>query len=236
MFFTGNTFYGRNVTVIKNGKFEVNGGEKAKVKKYDELKTQEACDIKKVSVKSTFVQVKVSTSKSSKVEAHLYGEANLDKELKLVLQKKLNEIEIVLQYEGNCYGSDLKLDIAIPKTLKTINIKTVSAGIEIDETVSLEDIKVDSTSGKVGSYANFKKANISTISGKIKLNIFAKEDISLKASTISGKIVVNFGNIKNINLSASTMTGKVINCHETNIHGYNANVNISTVSGRITIS
>lgn len=234
MFFDGNVFSGS--VVIQNGNVIVNGGGRGELKKYNERKIEEAGNIEKVTVRSTFAKVNVSVSMSSKVEAHLHGEANLDKELKLVVQTKLNEIKIVVQYEGNCYGSDLKLDVAIPKYLKTITIKTVSAGVELSEEVSAQDIKVETTSGKVKSYATFKKANISTISGPVNLNIVANQDISLKTSTISGKISVDFSNVKNINLSASTVSGKVMNCHEADNNGYNAVVDISTISGKVTIN
>lgn len=244
MFFNDNVFSNSVVNgtvfsgsvVIQNGNVVTNGGGKGELKKYDERKCEEAGNIEKVTVHSTFVKVNVSVSKSSKVEAHLHGEANLDKELKFVVQRKLNEIKIALQYEGNCYGSNLELDVTIPKYLKIISIKTVSAGVELSEEVSVQNIKVETTSGKVNSYATFKKANISTISGGVKLNIVASEDISLKTSTISGKVLVDFSNVKNIKLSTSTVSGKVVNCHEADKNGYNADVDISTISGKITIN
>lgn len=234
MFFNANVFSGS--VVIQNGNVVVNREGSGELKKYNERKSEEVGNIEKVTINSTFAKVNVTVSSSSKVEAHLYGEANLDKELKLVVQRELNKIKIVVQYEGNCYGGNLKLDVAIPKYLKTIIIKTVSAGVELSREVSAQDIKVDTTSGKIKSYATFKMANIVTISGDVNLNIVANQDILIETSTTSGKVSVDFSNIKNIKLSAKTVSGKVMNFHKADNNGYNAVVEISTISGKVYIN
>ncbi len=191
MFFNGNVFSGSQVII--NGRV-INGGETVKLKKYDEKKSEEVKgDMKKLSIESTFADVNIYASKSSKVEAHLYGEASLDRDIKIDVQCKGNEILVVTKYNGNCYGGKLYLDITMPyKTFKEIVTIGSSADITLNDGISTERIKIRTSSGDVilnqGVWA--KNIKVQTSSGDVKLN----EGVSaqyIEVKTSSGDIETN---------------------------------------------
>lgn len=236
MIINGNIFSGSNVTIIQNGRVLVNGVGAGTLRKYDERKFEEASKVEKITINSTLAQVNVSVSDSSKVEVHFHGEANLDGQIKFVVKRILNEIKIKVQYDGNCYDGSLNLDVTVPKTLKAIVAKTMSAGVELKKGVSAQSVRIETNSGRVTTYATFTKAFISTMSGSVELYVEAKQNISLDISTMSGSISAEFEHVRDINISARTMTGRIRNQHKGDSYGYNANANISTMSGSIFIS
>lgn len=255
MVINGNIFSGRSVTIIQNRR-AINAGGMEKLKKYDEKRSEEAKNVEKVTIQSTIADVNVYASETSKVEAHFYGEALLDKDIKLDIEHMGNEMLVSLQYSGNCYSGKLNLDITVPyKTFKTVVVKTTSADVTLNKGVSAQNInvhalsgdvtlsegvsaqyiKVKTSSGDIETDAKFTKADISATSGDIELYIDANNDIDVDISATSGDISAEFNNIGNMNLSTSVMSGDVKNRHRESKSGYTANVDISTTSGDIRI-
>lgn len=158
--------------VVINGR-STDKGETVKLKKYDEKKSEEVKDdVGKLSIESRFADVNIYASKSSKVEAHLYGEASLDGDIKLDVQCKGNEILVLTQYNGNCYVGKLNLDISVPyKTFKEIVTRSSSADITINKGISTQKIKVCTSSGDVILKEDVlaKNIKIQTSSGNVTL-------------------------------------------------------------------
>ena len=73
------------------------------------------------------------------------------------------------------------------------------------------------------------------MSGDIELYIEAIKDINVNISSMSGDITAEFSNIGYINLYTNSMSGSVRNRHKEVKDGYNADVDISTMSGDIRI-
>lgn len=223
-----------NVTVINNPFRNIIG--KTKLKKYDERKSETAENVEKITVDSTIADVNMLVSDSSDIEVHFYGEAKLNNDLNLDIQHRKDEVIIKLKYEGTCSNGNLKLDIAIPnKQYEVIKVESASADINLNEGVSAKCIEVETSSGDIITDATFAKTNISSMSGDVELYVNANEDISVEVSTMSGDISVQFNNINSIDLSTSTMSGDIRNKHSGSLEGYNANGDISTMSGDIVI-
>ena len=72
----GRIFSGSTVTII-NGRM-VKGGGTGKIQKFDEKKSEDANNVEKILIDSTFVDVNISVSNSSSVEAYFYGQAEVD--------------------------------------------------------------------------------------------------------------------------------------------------------------
>ncbi len=253
MFFNGNVFSGSQVII--NGRV-INGGGIGKLKKYDEKRSEEAINVEKLTIQSTIVDVNVYASKTSKVEAYFYGEASLDKDIKLDIERVDNEILVSLLYSGSCYGGKLNLNITVPyKRFKAIVVKSASADVTLNkgvsakninvhassgdvtlsEGVSAQYIKVKTSSGDIETDATFTKADMSATSGDIELYIDANNDIEVDISATSGDVSAEFNNISKMNLSTSVTCGDVKNRHRGGSSGYTANVDISTTSGDIKI-
>lgn len=253
MIMNGNIFSGSQVII--NGRV-INGGGMGKLKKYDEKRSEEARNVEKLTIQSAIANVNVYTSKTSNVEAHFYGEASLDKDIKLDIERMDNEILVLLPYSGNCYGGKLNLDITVPyKTFKAIVVKSASADVTLNKGVSAQNIninassgdvtlsegvlvqyiKVKTSSGDIETDATFTKADISATSGDIELYIDANNDVEVDISATCGDVSAEFNNISNMNLSTNVMCGEVKNRHKSSSSGYTANVDISTTSGDIRI-
>lgn len=145
------------------------------------------------------------------------------------------ELIITLEFTGNCFNGNLKLDVTVPqKTFKVISTKSSSADITLNEGVSTDYLKVKTQSGDLETNATVNNVSVSTMSGDVELCIDATQDINVEVSTMSGDVSVEFNNIGHLNLSTSSMSGDVRNRHKES-RGYNADVSVSTMSGDIRI-
>lgn len=229
----GKVFSGNNVTIV-NGRV-ISGGGTGKFQKFDERKVEDCSNIEKIAINSTFVDVNVSASNSSKVEAHFYGEANLDGDVNFDVRVINRELRVTLKFTGNCFNGNLKLDVTVPqKIFKVISAKSSLADITLNEGVSTDYLKVKTQSGDLETNATVNTVSISTMSGDVELCIDATQDINVEISTTSGDVSAEFNNIGHINLSTSSMSGDVRNRHKGS-KGYTAYVDISTMSGDIRI-
>lgn len=229
----GRVFSGNNVTIV-NGRIISSGGI-GKTQKFDEKKLEECSNVEKIAIDSTFGDVNVFVSNSSKVEAHFYGEAAIDGDVNFDVRVVNRELKITLKFTGNCFNGNLKLDVSVPqKTFKVISAKSSSADITLNEGVSTEYLKVKTQSGDLETNATVNNVSVSTKSGDVELCIDATQDINVEVSTMSGDVSAEFNNIRHINLSTSSMSGDVRNRHKES-KGYNADVHISAMSGDIRI-
>lgn len=229
----GRVFSRSNVTIV-NGRV-ISGGGTGKIQKFDERKSVDGNTVEKIVIDSTVANVNVAVSNSSKVEAHLYGQADVDGDIKFDVCIVNRELIITLKFTGNCYNSSLSLDVTVPqKNFKAITAKSMSADITLGEGISTDYIKVNTQSGDLETNATFANASITTMSGDVELYIDAQKDFSVEISTMSGDVSAEFNNVGYIDLSTRSMTGDVRNRHK-DVNGYTVYGNISTMSGNIRI-
>lgn len=229
----GRVFSGSNVTIV-NGRV-ISGGETNKLQKFDEKKIKDCNNVDEIAIDSTACDVNVSVSNSSKIEAHFYGEANVDGDIDFDVQIVNRELRITLHFTENCFNGNLKLDVTVPqRTFKIITAKSLSADITLNEGVSTDYLKVNTQSGDLESNATVNNVSVSTINGDVELYIDAIQDISVEISTTNGDVSAEFSNIGHINLSTSSINGDVKNRHKGN-KGFTADVDISTMNGDIKI-
>lgn len=186
------------------------GGGTGKIQKFDETKSQDANNVEKIVIDTKSVNVNISTSMSSEVEAHFYGKGEVDGEVNFEVSKVNRELRIILDITGICYNSNLQLDITVPsKTFKTIFASSSSANINLSESVSVEHLKLKTKSGNLETRATFTNASIDTMSGDVELYIDANKDISAEIATMSGGVATELKNIGQINLYTSSMSGDI---------------------------
>lgn len=229
----GRTFRGNNVTII-NGKV-INGGDSISSKKFDDRKEENARNVEKITIDSSIADVDVSVSNSEKVEAHFFGEASIDGDIKFDVKRIFNEIIVTLNFSGTSFGDNLKLNVTIPaKEFKQISIKTNSGDVQLRENVATSGLKIKTQSGDVETNSIFRHATLKTMSGDVDIFINAISNVELEVSTMSGDIEAKLQNIGHVNLSSSTMSGTTKNRHNSTV-GYTADVDLSTMSGDIKI-
>ena len=230
----GNIFLGNNSTII-NGQV-ISGSGFGKPQKFNERKSEDCTNIEKITINSTFCNVNVSVSNSSKVEAHLYGDANVDGEINFDVRVVNRELIITLEFKGKRFIGNLKLDVTVPqKTFKVISANSSSTDFTLNKGVSTDCLIVQTQSGDLETNATLNSCIISTMSGDVEFCIDAVQDIHVKVSTMSGNVSTKFNNIGHINLYTHSVSGKTRNYRKES-GGYNADVNISTISGNIRIS
>lgn len=146
------------------------------------------------------------------------------------------ELKIELKSEANSYGKNLQLDVIVPhKIFKEISIESITSGdINLSENISTEYLKLKSGSGDLKTSATFDKASINSCHGDVELSIYANKDICMEITTRSGDVSTKLNNIRHVNIATKSVIGEFIN-HHTEATGYIANVNISTITGDITI-
>lgn len=223
-----------NGTTIINGR-GISCGGIGTPQKFDERKSEDCSNIDKISIDSAFSNINVCVSNSSKIEAHFYGEAEIDGDVNFDVQVVNRKLIITLEFTGTCFNGNLKLDVTVPKkTFEIISAKSLSADITLNKGVSTDYLKIKTQSGDLETNAKVNNVSVSTMSGDVELCIDATQDINVEVSTMSGDVSAKFNNIGYINLSTSSMSGHVKNRHIGSI-GYSADVDISTMSGDITI-
>ncbi len=222
-----------NVTIIGGQHSSRYGTDK--MKSFDERKFEDSSKVDEIVIDSLVFDINIMPSSSSKIEAHMYGQSDIDGDINFDVHTVNRELIITANCTGSCFNGNLTLDILVPsKTFRAITAKASAADITLDKGVSADYLRVETAAGDLESNANFTKASISSKSGDVELYINAKKDISVEISTLSGDVSAEFDNISHIDLSSISMNGSVKNCHKGKI-GYQANVKISTMCGDIKI-
>lgn len=236
----GSIVNSKGITIINDRVVNEKENKNSKLKVFNEKISEDANKVDKIVINSAFVDINVSLSNSSKVETHCYGYVDIDKDINFDVKLVNRELIIKVEYSGNCWNPDLRLDINVPfqKTFKLIYVNTMSGDIFLNEKVSTENLKIKTQSGNLETvYANLKNVSIETMSGKVKFIIKATTDIDVDINTISGEVNAQLHNISQIiNISTNSMSGHIINRYRESSDGYTANIKISTMSGDIRIS
>ncbi len=221
---------------LTNATKKISPDETNKPQKFNETKTEDCSNIETIAIDSSVANINVFVSNSTNLTAHFYGKAETDGNVNFIIKTKNNELKIIIQFTKNCRNANLKLNVIIPqKKFNVISANTSSANITLNKGISANFLKVNTQSGNVKTSATFNNFSASTKSGNVKLCIDAIEDNNIDISTMSGNVSAEFYKIKHFNLSTKTMSGNVKNNHKKESNCYNANVNISTMSGDIKI-
>ena len=155
---------GANISgaVITDG-VVINGdnGDKGNQRTFDEKKSEETNNVKKILIDSATINVDVSASNSSKIEARLYGQAIIDGKVNFDVKRVGDALKIVAELTGITYNGNLQLDVVVPyKMFDLISAESSSANIVLGRGVIAESIRLISTSGDLETDAEFANASI----------------------------------------------------------------------------
>ena len=220
---------------ISNGSMETNF-ESIPVTRFKEMKSEDAQKVERITINSTFVDVEVIASKSSKlVEAHFFGEATVVGNINFEVCLVGSELKISLTSDTGCHISGrLCFTVLVPeKNFQQISVNTTSADITLRENVFTDFLKVKTQSGDLDTSATFACANISTKSGDVEMFLLAQQNTDMRISTTSGDVSINLHNIRQVSFAATSMCGNIKNHHIKTATGYYASVAVSTKSGDV---
>lgn len=220
-----------NVMIV-NGKI-ISGREKGKKREFCESKSRASENVEKIVIDSACSKVNVISTNLSDIGISFFGQAYVDGDIKFDVQVVKHELRIVVKVVGNCYESDLELNVFLPqKAYKAMCIKGCFDNIFIGGAyVSIEKLEIKTSSGEIELRKGTctKQLAVETVSG----NVYVEEGYGterMKVKTSSGKIVIGKWNVSNL-LELKTTSGSV------NITNSGAeNVEVETSSGKINIS
>ena len=231
----GNVITGDNNKIIINGR-EVDLTDDGEKVVFDEKKEVDCSETYSFSIKADVAEVSISTTNSSKIEAHLYGEVGNKSNINFYIKSIKNEIVIAAEVVKGYGCRNLKLDILIPnKKFEKISIETKSSNIYVNDGVRAEKITEETMSGNIVNRGLIiRTVEAKSMSGNVELIIDAVADISAKVTTMSGDISIKLNNVSSIYADVDSMSGKVVNSQNEQ-KGYKAKIKASSMSGDISI-
>lgn len=208
-------------------------GSSENVRKQENIRKEEKIaidDVKKLNLefKSSDLNVFFTEESDIRVVQYSYKELRedqlfmVDKSNSTIEIKESNKPQFFIFYIG--FMEQISYDVYIPKTYeKSLEIKSVSGDIEVNESLKFEDLTISSTSGdvKMGNI-EAKNIKIETISGDIKLQDIKSDNLKLKAVSGDIKALSAIGNIE-----AKTTSGEI------EFYKIDGKIDATSVSGNI---
>ncbi len=187
-------------------------------------------DIKKINLEFKASDLNVFFTDDDEIRVVQYSYKNLEENQLFEVNKTSSRVTINENTKPRFYifyigfMNQTVYDIYIPKTYKeSLEIKSVSGDVEVEESLKFEDLTISSTSGDIKmADVEAKNIKIESISGDIKLQHLIDEDLRLK--TVSGDIRVESAKGK---IEAKTTSGTI------EIKELEGNVELTSVSGDV---
>lgn len=208
-------------------------GSSENVRKQENIRKEEKIaidDVKKLNLEFKSSDLNVFFTEESDIRVVQYSYKELREDQLFIVDKSNSTIEIkesnkpqfFIFYIG--FIEQISYDVYIPKTYeKSLEIKSVSGDIEVNESLKFEDLTISSTSGdvKMGN-VEAKDIKIETISGDIKLQDIKSDNLKLKAVSGDIKALSAIGNIE-----VKTTSGEI------EFHKIDGKISATSVSGNI---
>ncbi len=208
-------------------------GDLSDLRKEEHIKKEQLIslfDLEKVSLEFKSSDVNVFFTEDNQIRVVQYSYKELDEELLFKVDKTAKHITVIestkprffVFYMG--FMEQSVYDVYIPKEYKeSLEIKSVSGDVEVEENLKFKDLTISSTSGdiKMGNI-EAKNIKIESISGDIKLGDLIDEDLKLK--TVSGDIRVESAKGK---VEAKTTSGTI------EIQKFEGEVELTSISGDV---
>ena len=220
------SFFLKNKKGDKNGTF---------VKKVEISKRLEESSFESVRVNSKHARVQIIPSKTSEVEARLYGVITRDENVILDVEVIEKELLISIKNMEKCFRDTLTLDVYIPtKDYSSIIVKGEYSDITLIRGINTKYANLSTTRGDINARFSFAEAEVSSYKGDIDVCVDANNIVNLFAASIAGNILIKLNNVSTVKLSPAVINGSINKCHEEK-SGYSANVDALTMNGDIWI-
>lgn len=174
-------------------------------------KSYDANGIKDVRIDTVSEDVNIIPIDTNEIKAHFYGKVfGAGSVPEMVIEQNNETLQIRIEHKAvigiNIGGSDLKLDVYVPKNYSgALGINTVSAGLII-KGFNLDTVKYHSVSGDLSaSDINVKSADFGTTSGRMTITGFSGD---LQFSSVSGDLDTEYINFSN-NIKMNTTSGRL---------------------------
>lgn len=147
--------FGRKFKFNFGSSVEINNGDTEKRQKKNHIDKTETVNpekVKRISVYSPDVTVRIIDSNKSDIKVHLHSQVYIGEDISLKVDVVEGELKIKTGYKKSAIAANLFLDIEIPTTqlLSKLDVSTSYANVEIYGYVSSDSINVKTDYGDVG--------------------------------------------------------------------------------------
>lgn len=156
----------------------------------------EASKVKELNIISQMVNIRLVETKDSKISINLLGNEcceNFSFKLSILNENKYH-------ITANSEVSGLVLEVKIPAGTNTNRIDKIAimqdnSKTEIQSFVYVNSLSIDTVNSKVICYANFKELLLDILATKVKLSLYAQQDIKLAVFSKDSNMDFNFDNV-----------------------------------------
>lgn len=156
----------------------------------------EASKVKELYIGSQMVNIRLVETKDSKISINLLGNECCENfSFKI---DNLNKNKYLIT--ANSEVSGLVLEVKIPAGTNTNRIDKIAimqdnSKTEIQSFVYVNSLSIDTVNSKVICYANFKELLLDILATKVKLSLYAQQDIKLAVFSKDSNMDFNFDNV-----------------------------------------
>lgn len=156
----------------------------------------EASKVKELNITSQMVDIRLVETKDSKISINLLGNECCENfSFKI---DNLNKNKYLIT--ANSEVSGLVLEVKIPAGTNTNRIDKIAimqdnSKTEIQSFVYVNSLSIDTVNSKVICYANFKELLLDILATKVKLSLYAQQDIKLAVFSKDSNMDFNFDNV-----------------------------------------
>ena len=156
----------------------------------------EASKVKELDITTHMVEIRIVATKDSKVLITLLGNGDC-KDFSFEVRKE-NYSKYLIFADSKVSG--LVLEIKIPAGTNTNRIDKIAimqdnSKTEIQSFVYVNSLSIDTVNSKVICYANFKELLLDILATKVKLSLYAQQDIKLAVFSKDSNMDFNFDNV-----------------------------------------
>lgn len=156
----------------------------------------EASKVKELDITNHKVEIRIVATKGSKILINLLGNEDYN-DFSFEVRKEKHSKYLIF---ADSKISGLVLEIKIPAGTNTNRLDKISilqdnSKTEIQSFIYVDTLSIDALNSQVTCYANFKELLLDILATKVKLSLYAQQDIKLAVFSKDSNMDFNFDNV-----------------------------------------
>lgn len=156
----------------------------------------EASKVKELDITNHKVEIRIVATKGSKILINLLGNEDYN-DFSFEVRKEKHSKYLIF---ADSKISGLVLEIKIPAGTNTNRLDKISilqdnSKTEIQSFIYVDTLSIDALNSQVTCYANFKELLLDILATKVKLSLYAQQDIKLSVFSKDSNMDFNFDNV-----------------------------------------
>lgn len=156
----------------------------------------EASKVKELDITNHKVEIRIVATKGSKILINLLGNEDYN-DFSFEVRKEKHSKYLIF---ADSKISGLVLEVKIPAGTNTNRLDKISilqdnSKTEIQSFIYVDTLSIDALNSQVTCYANFKELLLDILATKVKLSLYAQQDIKLSVFSKDSNMDFNFDNV-----------------------------------------